>query len=272
MRFDSPAPPPGKRAAMVLAVAVHLLLALFLFYGVHWQSQTSSAVAVELVRSLPAPQVRSRPAPQPEPKVEPEVEPKPEPPVETKPPPSPPKPEIVQKEKPVKKPVKKPVEKPKPTEKPKPLEKPKPPNKPAVKPKPQTDPFQKQLQEDLQATEQRKASEAAAKELAQLQAAQAAASLSKAQQAWQDKIAAKIKGNIVRPVGVSGDPEAVFEVTLLPDGSLVGEPVLKKSTGIPALDDAIERAIRKSDPLPKPADPSVFERRLVLTFRPLEDQ
>ncbi len=268
MKPEPSAPPPGKRAALVLAVAVHLLLALFLFYGVHWQSQSSSAVAVELVRSIPAPQVRSQPAPPPEPKVEPEVEPKPEPQVETKPPPSPPKPEIVQKEKP----AKKPVEKPKPTEKPKPLEKPKPPNKPAEKPKPHTDPFQQQLQKDLRATEQRKASEAAAKELAQLQAAQAAASLSKAQQAWQDKIAAKIKGNIVRPVGVSGDPEAVFEVTLLPDGSLVGEPVLKKSTGIPALDDAIERAIKKSDPLPKPADPSVFERRLVLTFRPLEDQ
>lgn len=270
MRFAPPAPPPGKRAALVLAVAVHLLLAAILFYGIHWQSQASSAVEVELVRGLPAPQVRSQPAPQPapqpkpEPKVEPKVEAKPEPQVETKPSPPPPKPEILQKEKP----VKKLVEKPKPVEKPRPVDKP----KPVEKPKPRSDPFQKQLEEDLKATDQRKASEAAARELAQLKSAQVAAALSKAQQAWQDKIAAKIKGNIVRPVGVTGDPEAVFEVTLLPDGSLVGEPRLRKSTGIPALDAAIERAISKSDPLPKPADPSIFERTLMLTFRPLEDQ
>ena len=246
---------------MVLAVGVHLLLAIFLLYGIHWQTRASSAVAVELVPGLPTPQVRPQPVPppppQPEPKIEPEVEAKPEPKVEGKPPPPPPKPEILQKEKPVKKP--KPVEKPKPEEKPKPV-------------KPHIDPFQKQLEQDLKATDQRKASEAAARELAQIKAAQAATALSQAQQAWQDKIAAKIKGNIVRPVGASGDPEAVFDVTLLPDGSLVGEPRLKKSTGIPALDAAIERAIKKSDPLPKPDDPSVFERTLRLTFRPLEDQ
>jgi colicin import membrane protein len=45
---------------------------------------------------------------------------------------------------------------------------------------------------------------------------------------------------------------------------------LKKSTGHAALDEAIERAIRKSSPLPKPDDQSLFNRTLAFTFRPLE--
>jgi colicin import membrane protein len=35
---QKPAPAPGKRAAWVLAIAMHLLLAAFLIYGVHWQT------------------------------------------------------------------------------------------------------------------------------------------------------------------------------------------------------------------------------------------
>jgi colicin import membrane protein len=110
--------------------------------------------------------------------------------------------------------------------------------------------------------------------LAQRKAADAAAASSarnKALATWTDRIATKIKHNIVRPANASGNPEAIYEITLLPDGSIIGEPRLRQSTGNPALDAAIERAIRKSDPLPKPDDPSVFERILVLRFRPLEE-
>ena len=38
-----------------------------------------------------------------------------------------------------------------------------------------------------------------------------------------------------------------------------------------ALDAAIERAIRKSDPLPKPEDPNAFHRELNITFKPFEE-
>jgi colicin import membrane protein len=43
---------------------------------------------------------------------------------------------------------------------------------------------------------------------------------------------------------------------------------LARSSGNRALDDAWERAILKSSPLPRPAKPEVFVRDLRLTFRP----
>jgi colicin import membrane protein len=40
---------------------------------------------------------------------------------------------------------------------------------------------------------------------------------------------------------------------------------------VPALDEAIERAIRRSSPLPLPDDKRQFDRTLELKFRPLAD-
>ena len=39
---------------------------------------------------------------------------------------------------------------------------------------------------------------------------------------------------------------------------------------MPAYDTAVERAILKSSPLPKPDKGELFERELILTFRPHE--
>ena len=46
---------------------------------------------------------------------------------------------------------------------------------------------------------------------------------------------------------------------------------LKRSSGVPALDDAIERAIKKSSPLPLPDDPSQFQRNLEIKYRPHDE-
>jgi colicin import membrane protein len=65
-----PSNPAGKRISIALAVAVHLLLAAFLFYGVSWQTKAPEAVEVELVRAAPDPApapVAVPPAPTPEP-------------------------------------------------------------------------------------------------------------------------------------------------------------------------------------------------------------
>jgi colicin import membrane protein len=91
-----------------------------------------------------------------------------------------------------------------------------------------------------------------------------------AQEAYVEKIRAKVKGNIVLPPGVSGDPFAIFYVDQLPDGSVI-EVRLKRSTGNAQLDAAIERAIQKSSPLPKPDKPELFNRTLELKFYPLRD-
>ena len=107
-------------------------------------------------------------------------------------------------------------------------------------------------------------------ELARVAGAKASAARSKAQEAYVEKIRAKVKGNIVLPPGVSGDPFAIFYVDQLPDGSVI-EVRLKRSTGNAQLDAAIERAIQKSSPLPKPDKPELFNRTLELKFYPLRD-
>ena len=84
---------------------------------------------------------------------------------------------------------------------------------------------------------------------------------------WTDKIRAKIRGNIILPQDIPGNPEAIFDITLLPTGEVL--TVRKtKSSGNPRYDDAVERAINKSSPLPLSDDRSVFQRQLQLSFRP----
>jgi colicin import membrane protein len=80
-------------------------------------------------------------------------------------------------------------------------------------------------------------------------------------------IAAKIKGNTTYPgsTDVPGNPEVVFQVEQLPTGEILS--VRKtKSSGIPAFDDAVERGINKSSPLPKKKDGTV-ERSLPVSFK-----
>lgn len=243
---------PGRKAAIILAVGVHVFLALFLIYGVRWQSQAPEAVEVDLVRSIPVP----APAKQPTPVKEPEPQPKPvqEQPKQPEPAKSPIKPDIAIKDKP------KPKVEPKP-EPPKPEKKVEPPKKPTF------DPIQDALKKELEQNRRQQTSDAASRELSQMQAKAAAGSKSQAD--YKGRISGKIRGNLMVPPGVSGNPEAQFTVTQLPTGEVV-EVKLKKSSGVKSLDDAIERAIYKSSPLPKPDNPQDFERVLDLKFRPLD--
>ncbi len=250
MAGDSPIRPPGnpagKRISIALAVAVHLLLAAFLFYGVSWQTKSPDAVEVELVRATPEPApapVAVPPAPTPEPP------PAPPPAAEPKPAPPPPKPEIAIKEK----------------EKPKP-----PPPKPVPAPVPRVDPFQEQLKREAEQLTQRKQVESAAQELAQVKASQAAAARNKAVADYLGRIRGKVRGNVVLPPEIKGNPEAIFDVVQLPSGEIVTVR-LKRGSGNAALDTAIERAILKSSPLPKPEPADLFSRSLELRYRPLED-
>ena len=255
---ETPILPPsnkaGKRASIALAIAVHLLLAGFLFYGVRWQTKATDVVEVELVRAVaepaPAPPVVPPVAVPPAPTFEPPPVPKPEP---VRPPP---KPDIAIKEK----------EKPKPP----PKVEPKPVPPPKVETKPRVDPIQEQLRRETEQLTQRKQAESAAQELAQMKAAQAASARNKAIADYLGKIRGKIRGNINLPPDIKGNPEAMFEVTQLPSGEVINVK-LKKSSGHPALDAAVERAILKSSPLPKPEQGDVFDRLLVIPYRPRED-
>lgn len=242
--------PPGKRAAIVLAVLVHLVLAAFLIYGIRWQTKVENIVEVDLVRQTPSPRPAAevKPEPTPEPRPEPKVEPKPEPKVEPKPAPKPPppKPDIVIKDKP----------------------------KPKEPPKPKVDPFEQLMaEEEKHAATQRQIAdeERKLKQQRDAQAAsQAATARNKALASYQDRIRAKIRGNIVLPPDIKGNPSAKFRVVQLPSGEVISSRLVK-SSGHGGYDAAVERAILKSSPLPRPDDPGLFERELDLIFCPVED-
>ncbi|MFZ5463051.1 MAG: energy transducer TonB [Pseudomonadota bacterium] len=245
--FD-PREPPGKWASAALAVFVHVILAVLLIYGIRWQSKPPEPVEVELYRALPSPpavQAPPPPEPRPEPKPEPRPEPKPEP-----------RPDIAVKEK----------EKSKPPPKPQP----KPQEEPKKEPRPDDRAEKRRIEEVLKQEQQLLEQRKIEQELAQVKASQASAALAKAKASWGDKISAKIRGNTVLPPEIKGNPEAVFEVTLLPSGEVITVR-LRKSSGNTALDAAFERAILKSSPLPKPEDARVFERTLTLKHKPFEE-
>ncbi len=222
---------PGYSSSFALSFAIHAMLLAVLFLGVRWQSHPPQSVTVELWEP-PQPEVVP---PKPSPKIEPEP-PKPEPRIE--------KPEIVEK----------PAPKPKPEVKPKP-----------VPPKADDREFRRQMREQL-VREQAAAQE---RDLKNLIAREQAASLAKRQAQWIEKIRAKIKGNI--PVqaleGIVGNPEAIYDVVLLPTLEVLSAKI-RKSSGYKVYDEAVERAILKSSPLPPPVSREDFSRELKLTFKP----
>lgn len=69
---------------------------------------------------------------------------------------------------------------------------------------------------------------------------------------YAGKVAAKIKSNtaFAIPPDLQGNPAVEYDVQLFPDGSLRGAPRKVKSSGIPAFDEAVRRAIELSAPYP----------------------
>ena len=83
---------------------------------------------------------------------------------------------------------------------------------------------------------------------------------------YQAAIAAKVKSNTVYAgdADLPGNPKAVFKVDQLPTGEILSVR-LTKSSGVPQFDEAVERGINKSSPLPKKKDGTV-ERTIVVNF------
>ena len=230
----------GKHVSWVLAVAMHVALAAFLIYGIQWQAKPPETVSVELVASLPPPTVAANSV-------------SPAPTEQVKPAPLPPqiKPAIAIKEKP------KPIEKP----------------APQATPVPPPNPFAKQLEEESKRLQTSNAASLAEKELNAVRQTQATAAKQKLTAAWLSKIQAKVRGNVILPPQISGNPESKFDVALVQGGDSVSVLTVKlrQSSGNNALDAAIERAIYKSSPLPKPDSAEIFQRELVLRYRPVEN-
>ena len=224
---------PGYGRSFTLAFAIHALLIAVMFLGVRMQSYKPETVSVELWEPPPPPQVRVEPTPPP--KVEPEP-PKPEPKIE--------KPQIVEKA----------------------LPKPKPKAEPAKpKPPPRDLELEKRMREQL-AQEQ---SEFRDRQMKEQAAREQVAARDRAMAAWISKIRNKIRSNINLPQDLAGNPEAIFDVALLPTGEVLTVR-MRKSSGHKGYDEAVERAILKSSPLPKPEPANLFVRQLELRFRPLD--
>ena len=230
--------------AGMLALFVHAAFFGLLYFGFTWQNQQPAVMSVQLWQSLPdevsEPEVR-RPqtAPPPVKQIEPEVKPVPLPMVV--------KPDIVL---PTKKPVAKPVE---------------------AKPVPQIEPKARKPEAKIPPKPaQPSASELEAARVQAEQAAQAAA-VGRVVDEYTAKIVTKIRRNIVMPPNVPNDALAIFSVTLLPGGSVLSAR-LNQSSGNATYDNAVERAILKSQPLPLPPDSNMFDRfrELKLKFKPVE--
>ena len=80
------------------------------------------------------------------------------------------------------------------------------------------------------------------------------------------KVAAKVRPNIVYPDVISGNPRAEVEVRLSPDGTIVGKRLVQ-SSGNKAWDDAVLRALEKTETLPRDVDGRV-PPSLMIGFRP----
>ena len=81
------------------------------------------------------------------------------------------------------------------------------------------------------------------------------------------KVAAKVKPNIVYPDVISGNPRAEVEVRLSPDGTIVGKRLVQ-SSGNKAWDDAVLRALDKTETLPRDVDGRVPSVPIIIGFKP----
>jgi len=117
------------------------------------------------------------------------------------------------------------------------------------------------------------ANAARAAKLAEAQAAGARqAALSQTIGKYRDLISATVRGNTRLPDNLKGNPQVRCLVKLLPTGDVVSVRVTQ-SSGNPAYDEAVVRAIEKSSPLPLPTERearAAFVPELSFTHRPKE--
>jgi colicin import membrane protein len=252
---------PGQYKAGALALLVHVVFLLLMIFGVSWQNQEPAGVEVELWEALPA--IAAKPV---EPRVEPRPEPKPEPKA-VKPDPQP-------EAKPNKAEIELKAKEEKRRKEEEAREK-----KRKEEEQKQKDKLKEQEKREQDKREQEKA-ERLREQQAQAEAARAAKAQAAARQAaaqgvvgdYTGRIKAKIKRNIILPPELAGNPQAEFDVTLMPTGEVL-HLKLTRSSGSSVYDSAVERAIHKAQPLPLPPDPALFGefRELHLKFRLNED-
>jgi colicin import membrane protein len=267
-----------QMAAGVLAFAVHMFFLALLVFGVSWQIRNPAPVMVDLWSALPPepapPPVPVPPAPLPKPVEEPMVKP-PDIALEKK-----------KKAEEEKKRKEETIRRRKEEARQLELE--------TMREQARLEADQKHREADKKVTEQKRREQLKredeelqkrmldqdmAAEASQLKGIEAkaladrhAAELGRIVADFRDKIRAKIRGNTRIPENLGGNPQTRFEVSVLPTGEIVGAKLIK-SSGNTAYDQAVERAIYKSSPLPTPTDKDAIAqfRKLDLKFQPKEN-
>jgi colicin import membrane protein len=279
--LDLTPPQAGRwRGPLLIAFVVHLLLVLALTWGVGWQRDTQVVMEAELWSRLP--EVAAPRASEPEPPPPPEPEPKPEPAPPPKPAPAPEptgpsEAEIaLQNKREKEREEKRRLE----AERKKQAEREAAERREAERKKREAQAAKEKAEKAArvkEAARQQAQLEAERKKnlermLGQAGAMGSARSTGTAQQssgpsaAYQDKLAARVRPNIVFTETVPGNPRAEVEVRALPDGTIAGRKLLK-SSGHKGWDDAVLRAIDRTATLPKDENGRV-PGTLVLIFRP----
>ncbi len=236
---------PYRIPAGVLALLVHLAFFALMYFGVRWQSHPPEEFMVEMWDTLPNAEVVPEQVPPPPPAAEP----------------APPPPKAAA---PVLPPVKAEIEVREKTSK-KAKAKEKQPKKEEKKDKAAARARQEAERRELEAYSER------IRKAEQERVRTEVITATKVQvERFQDLIRNKIRRKMKMVADVPDTAEAVFKVTLLPDGMLMEDPVLVKSSGYPAYDEAAERAILSAEPLPVPNDVSLQKvfRELELKIRP----
>lgn len=236
----------GTLMCFLLALLMHLLLGVLLYYGVRWHSAAPEGVAAELWEPIPeatTPEPATRAAPAPKPVEEEEAD-------------------ISLQEKQ---------------------------RKAALAAREQEQARLRESEARAEAARkedaQRKATEAQRQasnaqrqsELARLRAQAGGTSAAanagsgsgasaKASSGYAERVRQRVKPNIIFNEDLPGNPAAVVAVSMAPDGSLLSTR-LAKSSGNASWDNAVLRAVQRSDPLPRDTN-GVAPSNILITFWP----
>lgn len=126
---------------------------------------------------------------------------------------------------------------------------------------------EKAEQEKLQAERARAAREAELNALLAADQRQATARDSSAMRQYIAQIANRIERNWIRPATARAGLECEVQVTQVPGGA-VTDVKIGRCNGDESVRQSLEAAVYRASPLPQPSDPALFERSLVVTFRP----
>jgi colicin import membrane protein len=240
-------------SGVTISIAAHLALIGALWWGVHWHSSSVQvASSAELWSAVPEaaapPPVETPPPPPPPPK--PVVEtPPPPPPVETPRPP-----DIVTEQ------IKEKPPKPKPVPPPPPPPKPAPPKPAPTPPPPKLD--AKALRKLHDENLKRMMGQMNAPATAVGQAARNSGPSAN----WGGRVAALIKQHLVYTASMNGLRSPDIEIRLGVDGSILSQKITS-SSGNPAFDDAVLRAVIGTQKLPRDTD-GTLPTDVILTFNP----